>query len=252
MKLYNKLVRDKIPQIIEANGELAEVQVLKLAQYSKMLNIKLQEELSEFLEANDNNQVEELADLVEGVYTILKNKELSIKEFEKVRLKKKDEKGGFDDRLLLVSISEQQVFEDVELDKEQIFMQFSSNEVSIAREIDDYIVNTSGFKDIKLKTPITDCLGYKVGNSPKFASLTTKNKKSLILHIGGIKDKLGLILQVEIDKLLGRKYPRTKSDNLAYLHQAYIKLDWVNDLEKIKPFIVRAYNQKSDDFKSIK
>jgi predicted house-cleaning noncanonical NTP pyrophosphatase (MazG superfamily) len=103
--VYNKLIRDKIPQIIESKGKRAEVRVMDSDEYTKMLNVKLQEELDEYKEANDeSDQIAELADLVEVVYAILDNKGLSISEFEKVRLAKQSERGGFKDRLLLVKV----------------------------------------------------------------------------------------------------------------------------------------------------
>lgn len=51
MKKFNKLVRDKIPVIIEASGKKAEMRVLDDAEYKKMLDVKLQEELYEYITA---------------------------------------------------------------------------------------------------------------------------------------------------------------------------------------------------------
>lgn len=75
MIVYNKLVRDKIPQIIEASGKQAEIRVLDDTEYIKVLNIKLQEELDEFIKAEEDEQITELADLVEVVYAILAQRE---------------------------------------------------------------------------------------------------------------------------------------------------------------------------------
>ncbi|WP_253947878.1 nucleoside triphosphate pyrophosphohydrolase [Paenibacillus ehimensis] len=69
-----------------------------------MLNIKLQEELDEFIEAGEDEQITELADLVEIVYAILEHKGISIEEFERVRQEKKEKRGGFGDRILLVKV----------------------------------------------------------------------------------------------------------------------------------------------------
>ncbi|SCW83441.1 Predicted house-cleaning noncanonical NTP pyrophosphatase, all-alpha NTP-PPase (MazG) superfamily [Paenibacillus tianmuensis] len=104
MIVYNKLVRDKIPQIIEASGKQAEIRVLDSAEYIKMLNSKLQEELDEFIEAGEAEKITELADLVEVIYTILEHKGISIEEFERVRQEKKEKRGGFGERLLLVKV----------------------------------------------------------------------------------------------------------------------------------------------------
>ncbi|KRE45826.1 nucleoside triphosphate pyrophosphohydrolase [Paenibacillus sp. Soil522] len=104
MITYNKLVRDKIPQIIEANGKKCEVKVLSQDEYLQMLKVKLQEELDEFQSAEENKQLDELADLVEVVYGIIASKGVDIEAFERIRLKKKEERGGFEDKLLLISV----------------------------------------------------------------------------------------------------------------------------------------------------
>lgn len=104
MVVYNKLIRDKIPQIIEATGKKAKVRILEEKEYIKMLTIKLQEELDEYKVASGEEQIAELADLVEVVYAILNNRNVSIEDFEKIRLSKKDERGGFEERLLLNSV----------------------------------------------------------------------------------------------------------------------------------------------------
>ena len=92
MKVYNKLVRDKITDIIEADGRIAKYRILDNNEYRQQLNSKLQEEVKEYL---DDNNVEELADIVEVVYGILNSMDVTIDEFEKVRIKKKEERGEF-------------------------------------------------------------------------------------------------------------------------------------------------------------
>ncbi|MFB6367901.1 nucleoside triphosphate pyrophosphohydrolase, partial [Paenibacillus elgii] len=74
------------------------------AEYIKMLSIKLQEELDEFIEAGELEKITELADLVEVVYAILEHKGISIEEFERIRQEKKEMRGGFGERLLLVKV----------------------------------------------------------------------------------------------------------------------------------------------------
>ncbi|QGQ95886.1 phosphoribosyl-ATP pyrophosphohydrolase [Paenibacillus psychroresistens] len=103
MKIYNKLIRDKIPQIMESKGVMYSVSELSEDEYSKKLNEKLQEELDEYLTASPSDQVEELADLVELVFALLENKGVSIEEFEEIRIKKREDRGGFEKRLLLIS-----------------------------------------------------------------------------------------------------------------------------------------------------
>ena len=98
MKVYNKLVRDKITDIIEADGRMVKYRILDNNEYRQQLNSKLQEEVKEYL---DDNNVEELADIVEVVYGILNSMGVTIDEFEKVRIKKKEERGAFNKRIYL-------------------------------------------------------------------------------------------------------------------------------------------------------
>lgn len=98
MKEYNKLVRDKIIDIIEADGRKAEYRILDNVEFRNELNKKLQEEVHEYLE--DNN-VEELADIVEVIYGILNSMDVSIDDFEKIRLAKKEKRGAFAKKIFL-------------------------------------------------------------------------------------------------------------------------------------------------------
>lgn len=97
-KIYDKLIRDKIPEIIESHGKSCEVSVLSDHEYQKYLYNKLQEEVLEFME--DDN-IEELADITEIIHAILTFKKESLENLEKVRLKKLKKRGGFDKKLLL-------------------------------------------------------------------------------------------------------------------------------------------------------
>lgn len=98
MKIYNKLVRDKITDIIEADGRVAKYRILDNSEYRQELNKKLQEEVKEYLE--DNN-VEELADIVEVIYGILSSMNVSIQEFEKIRINKQEKRGAFEKKIYL-------------------------------------------------------------------------------------------------------------------------------------------------------
>jgi predicted house-cleaning noncanonical NTP pyrophosphatase (MazG superfamily) len=100
---YNKLVRDKIPQIIEQSGKSCICETLSDEQYIKMLNEKLLEEVKEYLE---NETVEELADIGEVMHAILAYKKVSIEEFQKTRLEKLETRGGFMDKILLKEVRE--------------------------------------------------------------------------------------------------------------------------------------------------
>lgn len=100
---YNKLIRDRIPEIIEQSGNTPIIEILDSETYKKYLDIKLGEEFQEYLESD---RVDELADLVEVIYAILKYKGINIGEFEKLRVKKAEERGGFDKQLLLKEVCE--------------------------------------------------------------------------------------------------------------------------------------------------
>lgn len=100
MKTFNKLVRDKIPTIIENNGELAETKILNDEEYLFELNTKLQEELKEYLESGD---VEELADLQEVLLAILDAKKVPVEEFETLRKSKVAKRGAFKEKIFLIS-----------------------------------------------------------------------------------------------------------------------------------------------------
>ena len=101
VKVYNKLIRDRIPQIIEQSGKKAIIKKVSGKEYLDLLNAKLSEELQEYL---DNQSIEELADLVEVVYAILDFREVSLQEFEGIRKQKVMERGAFQDKLLLKEV----------------------------------------------------------------------------------------------------------------------------------------------------
>lgn len=105
MSSYNKLVRDKIPDIISKNGEKAIVKVLDDKNYKEELDRKLLEEINEYLESDD---LEELADAIEVLYAILNYKKVSFDELEKVRENKKQKRGAFEDKLYLVGVEKDQ------------------------------------------------------------------------------------------------------------------------------------------------
>jgi len=105
MKTFNKLVRDKIPEIIEKNNEFCKIRVLNDIEYLEELNKKIQEELKEYLESGE---IEELADLEEVLRAILKTKNCSYEEFEKIRTKKVLKRGAFDKKIFLETTLEKE------------------------------------------------------------------------------------------------------------------------------------------------
>ncbi len=103
-KEYNKLVRDKIPQVCESNNQIAITRVLSDEEYLTELNKKIVEEVKEYVESGD---IEELADLEEVLRAILDVKKCSYEEFEKIRNAKVAKRGAFKDKLFLESVKEQ-------------------------------------------------------------------------------------------------------------------------------------------------
>lgn len=104
-KHFNKLVRDKIPQIIVSQGNIPDTEILDSALYSRHLNLKLLEECKEVIEAESKeSKIEELADLLEVIHGIINDIGTSIDEVEKVRLDKKEKRGGFDNKIFLKKI----------------------------------------------------------------------------------------------------------------------------------------------------
>ena len=98
-----KLVRDKIPAIIEADGKTPEYSVIVDDDiYEMELYIKLQEEMQEFLDAHLLGEVfEELADMLEVIYAIAKVYGVTPEQLETLRWKKAEERGSFDKRIFL-------------------------------------------------------------------------------------------------------------------------------------------------------
>lgn len=100
MRTYNKLVRDKIPEIIERSNRNCEMIILDEEQYRLELQKKLNEEVQEYL-AEKN--IQELADILEVVFALAEIHGSSEEELSKVRNEKKEERGGFSDRIFLIS-----------------------------------------------------------------------------------------------------------------------------------------------------
>jgi len=102
-KTYNKLVRDRIPEIIEANGNTCTVEILSDEAYLQMLDKKLTEELAEY---HADGNPEELADLLEVIYAAAKARGISAEALDAIRAEKAKKRGAFEKKLLLVEVSE--------------------------------------------------------------------------------------------------------------------------------------------------
>ena len=106
MKEYNKLVRDRIPEILAQSDLCAFFRSLSPSEYMKFLEKKLDEEVEEFHESKD---VEELADILEVLIAITNEKGYSVDTLWAERLKKRTERGGFERKILLIGIEEAEV-----------------------------------------------------------------------------------------------------------------------------------------------
>jgi len=102
-QIYHKLVRDKIPEIIEASGKCCTTRILTNAEYLIHLDEKLREELAEYQQSKD---LEELADLLEVMHAVVKARGSTWEALEQLRLQKKACRGGFENQILLQSVEE--------------------------------------------------------------------------------------------------------------------------------------------------
>ncbi|MGN4769304.1 nucleoside triphosphate pyrophosphohydrolase [Bacillus thuringiensis] len=107
MPTYNKLIRNKIPQIIEANGKTPTTRILPEEEYIKELCKKTQEELTEYLEADTKkHKLEELSDLLELINVLAEHEDTTLEEINNIRKKKAEERGGFSDRVFLIEVTD--------------------------------------------------------------------------------------------------------------------------------------------------
>jgi predicted house-cleaning noncanonical NTP pyrophosphatase (MazG superfamily) len=107
MPVYNKLVRDHIPEMIASTGKQYSTRILENQEYISELRMKSKEELEEYMIADSNEAaIEELADLLEVISSLAKVHGSSFEEVEKVRNEKFMERGGFDKRILLVEVED--------------------------------------------------------------------------------------------------------------------------------------------------
>lgn len=104
VKMYNKLVRDKIPDIIASQGKKCVTDILKDDEYLKMIDEKLNEELKEYYE---DGSIEELADLLEVIYAAAKARGYTAEQLEDIRREKLLKRGGFEKKILLKQVMDQ-------------------------------------------------------------------------------------------------------------------------------------------------
>ena len=106
-QIYNKLVRDNIPEIINHNGETPITRILTDEEYKLELERKLNEEYNEVLKTTTpEERIEELADMLEIITSLAKLEGKSLEEVIEVKNKKCDKRGGFEKRIFLEKVEE--------------------------------------------------------------------------------------------------------------------------------------------------
>lgn len=98
MTTYNKLVRDKIPEIIAAEGRTAKLHVADEAEYRQKLKDKLREECDELIAGMDTGEV---ADVLEVLDALCDLNGWTMEEVQAVKAQKKEKRGGFSKRIIL-------------------------------------------------------------------------------------------------------------------------------------------------------
>lgn len=106
VKRYHKLVRDRIPEIIEQSGKTCITSILSADEYLTMLDEKLSEELAEY---QQDKSMEELADLLEVMMAVAKARGSSFEKVEAIRRQKAEKRGGFEKRILLTEVHENEI-----------------------------------------------------------------------------------------------------------------------------------------------
>ncbi len=103
VKTYDKLVRDRIPEIIESDGKTCVTETLSDARYLEMLDAKLNEELAEYQESKT---LEELADLLEVLRAVVRVRGWTWEQLELTRQAKAAKRGSFEKKILLKEVLE--------------------------------------------------------------------------------------------------------------------------------------------------
>ena len=107
-RIYNKLVRDNIPNIIESKGETPVTRILDDNTYKIELEKKLNEEYQEVLEANGEDRVEELADMLEIIRALAKLEGRALQDVIEIADKKSEKRGAFEKKIFLEKVIEKE------------------------------------------------------------------------------------------------------------------------------------------------
>lgn len=146
---YHKLVRDKVPENIKQMGKDCCYKILEDTEYTKELDKKLIEEVSEW---TAEHSVEEMADILEVIEAIQKNEKIEDIQLEEIKKDKKQKKGGFDKKIYLEEVEEKQeikMAKENEEHKQEALWNFLQPDNSL-KQIQQYIQNVNtlrGFED---------------------------------------------------------------------------------------------------------
>ena len=131
-KSYHKLVRDRIPEIIEEDGKICVYETLTAKDYIVLLDQKLNEELTEYQESKS---LEELADLLEVMQAVVRARGWTLEELEQVRADKAAKRGGFEKKILLKKVCTLSDYQDLAL-------KILNNQKAIIEKLPPKMLNT--------------------------------------------------------------------------------------------------------------
>ena len=105
-RVYNKLVRDKIPEIIEGKNETPVTRILKDDEYKLELEKKLYEEYKEVIESSGEDRLFELADMVEVIKSLALLSGKTLEDIIELANGKRNKRGGFEKKIFLEKVIE--------------------------------------------------------------------------------------------------------------------------------------------------
>ena len=103
-RIYNKLVRDNIPDIIKENGEMPVIRLLDDISYKSELEKKLYEEYKEVIESKGIDRIEELADMLEVIKALASLENKTLDDVIKTADEKSQKRGAFDKKIFLEKV----------------------------------------------------------------------------------------------------------------------------------------------------
>ena len=105
-RIYNKLVRDNIPNIIKSKGETPVTRILSEDEYKNELEKKLYEEYKEVIEASGSDRIEELADMLEIINALAKIESKTLDNVILAAEQKNEKRGAFNEKIFLEKVIE--------------------------------------------------------------------------------------------------------------------------------------------------